>query len=123
MKPESRFASQVASRLRGSALARLWLAGALLGAPVADAGVVTATLTPSADATIFEENPDSSDAKSPGLFAGRTLTDRIRRAFLRFSLAGIPARGTVLSVEVRLSMTRSNSGSVFASLYRVSSSW
>lgn len=119
MKLEFRFASLV----RGSALAALCLAAVLLSAPAAEAGIVTAVLTPTADATIFEENADSSDAKSPGLFAGRTNVDNIRRAFLRFNLAGIPAGLTVSSVQVRLSMTRSNSGSVFASLYRVSGAW
>jgi hypothetical protein len=123
MQSKSRFASFIASRVRRSAPARLWLAAALLGAPIADAGIVTVILTPAADATIFEENPDSSDAKSPGLFAGLTRVDRIRRSFVRFNLAGVPAGVTVSSVQVRLSMTRSNSGSVFASLYRVSNAW
>lgn len=127
MKLEFRFAtlmaSLVASRVRRGALARLCLAAALLSARAANAEIVTAVLTPAADATIFEENPDSSDAKSGGLFAGRTNTDHIRRAFLRFDLAGIPAGVTVSSVQVRLSMTRSNSGGVFASLYRVSGAW
>ena len=102
---------------------RVLLLCAFFSAWTADAGSVTAVLTPAADATIFEENADSSDSKSPGIFAGRTSTDRIRRGFLRFSFAGIPANVTVSSVRVRLSMTRSNSGSVFGSLYRVSAAW
>ncbi|HEX7527848.1 MAG TPA: IPTL-CTERM sorting domain-containing protein, partial [Thermoanaerobaculia bacterium] len=119
MKPGFGFASLV----RGDALARLCLASLLLFARAAEAGIVTAVLTPAADATIFEENPDSSDSKSPGLFAGRSRTDHIRRAFLRFNLAGIPAGVTVSSAQVRLSLTRANSGSVFGSLYRVSGAW
>jgi hypothetical protein len=112
-----------ASRVRGSATLPLFFAAALLGSRGAEAGIVTAVLTPAADATIFEENGDSSDAKSPGLFAGRTRIDTTRRAFLRFSLAGIPPGVTVSSVQVRLSLTRSNSGFVFASLHRVSKAW
>lgn len=123
MRSEFRFACFIASRARGGAFARLCLAFALLSAPAADAGIVTAVLTPAGDATIFEENASASDARSPGLFAGRNNVDHRRRAFLRFDLAGIPAGVTVSSVEVRLSMTRSNSGSVFASLYRVSGAW
>jgi hypothetical protein len=118
MKPKLCFASL----LRGSP-AGLCLAAALLSARAAEAGIVTVVLTPTADATIFEENPGSSDAKGPGLFAGTTRVDFVRRAFLRFDLAGIPAGVTVSSVQVRLSMTHSNSGSVFGSLYRVSSAW
>ncbi|MDL2718632.1 MAG: DNRLRE domain-containing protein [Acidobacteriota bacterium] len=104
-------------------VARLCLAVGLLSASTARAGIVTVVPPPVADATIFEENGDSSDSKSPGLFAGRTSTDRIRRAFLRFNLTGIPAGVTVSSVQVVLSLTRANSGSVFASLYRVSAAW
>lgn len=106
------------------ALAGLCLAAALLLSDhSARAGIVTGVLAPAADATIFEENADSSDSLSQGLFAGRNNTDHIRRAFVRFNLAGIPAGVTVSSVQVRLSMTRSNSGSVFASLYRASGAW
>ena len=123
MKRESRFASLIASLVGGSTLGWLCLAAVLFSALTAEAGIVTVALTPTADATIFKENADSSDAKSPGLFAGLTRTDFIRRAFLRFNLAGIPAGVTVSSVQVRLSMTRSNSGSVFSSLYRVSGAW
>lgn len=109
--------------MRGCARAGLCLAAGLGGARIAEAGLVTTIRTPTADATIFEESGDVSDAKSAGLFAGRTRIDTSRRAFLRFNLAGIPASVTVTSVQVRLSMTRSNSGGVFASLYRVSGAW
>src|SRR5450631_188186 len=102
---------------------RLCLAAALLSALTAEAGTVTAVLSPNADATIFQENADSSDAKSPGLYAGRNRTDFIRRAFLRFNVAGIPAGVTISSAEVRLSLTNANSGSVFGSLYRATAVW
>ncbi len=85
---------------------------------------VTVVLSAVADATIFEENVDASDAKSPGLFAGRNNHDEIRRAFLRFDVAnGVPSGIVVSAVKVRLSLTRSNSGFVFASLFRVSAPW
>jgi len=119
MQTKFRFVSLVLE----SALTRLCLAASLLGAPIAEAGIVTAVLTPAADATIFEENGDSSDAKGQGLFAGRDRIDNRRRAFLRFNLAGVPTGVAVSSVQVRLSMTRSNSISVFASLYRASGAW
>jgi hypothetical protein len=95
----------------------------LAAARAADAGTVTAILTPAADATIFEENPGGSDSKGQSLFAGRTNTDHIRRAFLKFDLTGIPAGFTVSAAQVSLSLTRANSGGVFASLYRVTAAW
>ena len=120
MKPGARPVLFV--RLR--ACFRLCLAAGLLRAAEVDATNVTVVLNPAADVTIFEENADSSDAKSPGLFAGRTNTDHIRRAFLRFDVASaVPAGILVSSVNPVLSLTRSNSGFVFASLYRVSSAW
>jgi hypothetical protein len=80
MNPQTRLSVS----LRGSALARLGLAAALLvttllATAAAEAGTVTVVLNPVADATILEENPDASDAKSQGLFAGRTKIDNIRR--------------------------------------------
>ncbi|HSB64256.1 MAG TPA: DNRLRE domain-containing protein [Thermoanaerobaculia bacterium] len=103
---------------------RLCLASGLLHAAQADAAAVTVVLNPAADTSIFEENGDASDAKSPGLFAGRTNNDAIRRAFLRFDVAGsVPAGILVSSVTLRLSLTRSNSGFVYASLFRVSAAW
>jgi hypothetical protein len=103
---------------------RLSLVAGFLFASRIDATPVTVVLSPAADASIFEENADASDAKSPGLFAGRTKNDEIRRAFLRFDVASsVPAGIVVSSVSLRLSLTRSNSGFVFASLYRVSAAW
>ena len=110
-------------RLAPLCLATGLFAAGLFAANAATAGVVTVNLSPAADATVFEENADTSDSKSPGLFAGRTNTDHARRAFVRFDFAGIPANVTVSSVEVRLSLTRANSGSVFASLFRVTAGW
>jgi hypothetical protein len=90
----------------------------------ADAATVTVAMSPAADTTIFEENVNASDAKGPGIFAGRNNGAEIRRAFLRFDVAGaVPAGFTVSSARLRLSLTRSNSGSVLASLYRVSGAW
>jgi hypothetical protein len=115
---------------RSALLARLtrsvrpFLAAGLLFAARLDATPVTVVLTPAADTSIFEEDANASDAKSPGLFAGRTRNDEIRRAFLRFDVAAlVPAGVPVSSASLRLTLTRSNSGFVFMSLYRVSAAW
>jgi hypothetical protein len=89
-----------------------------------DAKTVTVALNPAADVTIFEENSDAADAKSPGLFAGRNNRNAIRRALLRFDVAGaVPAGVLVSSSQLTLSLTHANSGFVFVSLYRVSAAW
>lgn len=103
---------------------RLCIAASALRALKVDAASAIVALNPVADTTIFDENADASDAKSPSLFAGRNNRDAIRRAFLRFDFtSAIPAGVVVSSAELRLSLTRSNSGFVFASLYRVSAAW
>ncbi|MGE5715170.1 MAG: DNRLRE domain-containing protein [Acidobacteriota bacterium] len=85
---------------------------------------MTRVLTPAADVTIFEENADAADAKSPSIFAGRNNRDSIRRALLRFDVASaVPAGIVVSSAQLKLSLTRANSGFVFVSLYRVSAPW
>ncbi len=110
--------------IRLRACLRLCLAaGALLAAGL-DASAAAVALTPVADVTIFEENADASDAKSPSLFAGRNNRDAIRRALLRFDVASaVPAGVVVSSATLSLSLTRSNSGFVLASLYSVSAAW
>ena len=120
MKPRARSVLFV----RLGACLRLCLAAGLLSAARLAAAPVTVALSPVADVTIFEENADASDAKSQGLFAGRNNVDAIRRAFLRFDVAGsVPAGIHVSSANLKLSLTRSNSGFVFMSLYRVSAAW
>jgi hypothetical protein len=120
MKPGARSALSVCLK----ACLRLCLAAGFLRAAEVDAAAVTVALNPAADTTIFEENGNASDAKGPGIFAGRIVVGAIRRAFLRFDVAGaVPAGSTVSSAELRLSLTRSNSGSVSASLHRVSGAW
>jgi hypothetical protein len=82
------------------------------------------TLTPAADTTIFEENPDASDAKGPGLFAGRNTQTFIRRAFLRFDVAAsVPGGSTISAVRLDLALTRANGNPVDVSLFTVSAAW
>jgi hypothetical protein len=98
-------------------------AGVLCSIPV-EAAIVTVALAPAADTSIFEENVDASDAKGPGLFAGLNAGGASRRALLRFDVKGPVLSGsTISSVRLRLSLTRSNSGDVLVSLYRVTGAW
>jgi hypothetical protein len=84
----------------------------------------TAVVAPSADTTIFEENPDASDAKGPGLFAGKNNLTFTRRAFISFDVAGaLPAGSTVSSVQLQLVLTRAQGNPVDVSLLRVLAPW
>ncbi len=100
----------------------LSLAVALFAGGALDAAVVT--VTPSKDTTIFEENPDASDAKGPGLFAGRNTLTQIRRGFVAFDVAvAIPAGSTVTAVSLRLVVTQAKGNPVDVNLVRVLAPW
>lgn len=113
-------------RARRYVLVALCALAAVLRSTAARAVEVTVGLSPAADTTIFEESGDTSDAKGPNVFAGRNASffSLIRRALLRFDVAAaIPAGRTLSSASLRINLTRSNSNSVIASLYRVSAAW
>lgn len=103
-------------------LAPIGLSLALLLGGALEAAVVA--LPASKDTTIFEENPDVSNAKGPGLFAGRNVLTQIRRGFLAFDVAGaIPAGSTVTDVSLRLVLTQARGNPVDVSLVRVLAPW
>ena len=87
----------------------------------------TVTLTPSKDNTIYESSSGSlSNGAGSYLFAGTTGTGGAtasRRALIAFDLSSIPAGSRVQSVVLRLSMSRTISGSHQVDLHRVTSDW
>ncbi|HTS02151.1 MAG TPA: DNRLRE domain-containing protein [Thermoanaerobaculia bacterium] len=83
----------------------------------------TATLVPSADTSLFEENGDASNAKGPGLFAGRNSLTFTRRALLKFDLTAIPAGSTVTGARLELDLTRAKGNPVDVFLFRVTAPW
>jgi hypothetical protein len=99
----------------------LLLALALPAAPLA-ADVVT--LRPSADTTLFEENGDASDGKGPALYSGRITLTFIRRALLRFDVAGsVPAGATITDVQLSLVLTQARGNPVDVYLFRNTAAW
>jgi hypothetical protein len=83
------------------------------------------TLSPSRDNSIYEHPLGLlSNGAGPGLFAGRTNQGLIRRALLRFDVAGaVPAGSTITSVTLSLNLSRSNSGNVECGLHRLLVDW
>lgn len=84
----------------------------------------TVTLTPAADTTIFEENGDASDGQGPNLFAGRNNQTFIRRAFVRFDVAGaIPSGSTIVGARLDLVLTRAQGNPVDIKLFTALAAW
>jgi hypothetical protein len=89
---------------------------------------LTTALTPSQDNTLIEDNTGSlSNGAGPSFIVGRTgqSTDSIRRGLIAFDLANstIPTGSTIISVTLRLHMTRTIVGSQPITLYRALTGW
>lgn len=91
--------------------------------------VLSVTLEPDRDNTLYEDaNGALSNGAGRFIFAGRagaTAQDAIRRALIRFDVAGsaIPAGSTVDSVRLRMSMSRTRAGPTAVTLHRVTADW
>lgn len=86
----------------------------------------TVTLNPVQDATIYE--PDAAATQlsggAGGLFAGRTGSERNRRAALKFDVAGsVPAGAVIQSATLAIRVAQSNSGVQSFDLRVLSESW
>jgi len=83
-------------------------------------------LAPDMDNTLYEDPLGQlSNGAGEFLFAGVTNQPLIRRATLRFNVAGapIPPGATIDSVRLTLYMSRSNSGGAIVSLHRLTTGW
>ncbi|MGQ0629178.1 MAG: DNRLRE domain-containing protein, partial [Phycisphaerales bacterium] len=85
----------------------------------------TITLSAVDDVTLFEEPTGFlANGAGRGIFAGRNGTGLIRRALLKFEVAGaLPANAEVLSATLRLRLTRNNNGEQSVKLHRMQTSW
>ena len=102
-------------------LSCLIFAVCLPGAPLAADSV---TVRPVADTTIYEENGDASDAKGPGIFAGRNALTAIRRAFVRFDVAAaVPAGATINGARLDLVLLSGKGNPVDVNLFRATAAW
>ena len=88
------------------------------------AQVLTATLNPSKDNTIFSELTSNSDAGGK-LTSGRTSVGNLRRALLGFNVAGqLPAGAVVTSAQLTLNLNQTTATTnASMSLYRLSQDW
>jgi len=101
----------------------------LAAAPLATAVAGEVTLSPAADTTIFEADPDASNGAGDGVFLGRTSTmggGAIRRGLIDFDVAAsIPAGSRILAVELTMHLTQAGGPPVErpASLHRLLADW
>ncbi len=91
----------------------------------ARAAADTVTLAPTKDNTLFESSTGAlSNGAGPGLYVGRTASHGVRRALLRFPVdANAEAGSTILSVQLVLSMNKTQSGAASVELRRVLADW
>lgn len=77
------------------------------------------------DNTIYEASDGSlSNGKGAWLFAGKTNRGDIRRALIRFDVAGaLPSGAVIETVRLELNMSQTISGNRGVSLHRVSADW
>jgi hypothetical protein len=81
-------------------------------------------LTPSKDATLFQDDAGAVDnGAGEGLFVGSTNNRSVRRALIAFDLTSIPRGSVVSRVELRLTVTRTQSGPQNVALHRVAADW
>lgn len=85
-------------------------------------GPIQIRLTPSADTTLFEEG-DLSNGGGQRLFTGRINTGPLRRALVQFDLSSLPPGSTIEDVELTMNMSRTISGTLNVSLYRLTNEW
>jgi hypothetical protein len=106
---------------------------ALLASHMTQAFAATIVLTPTQDATLYN-NPSPADSNNvtgvaqngagAGIFTGATVTLSPRRALVQFDVAGsVPAGSVINSVTLTLRVAQTVTGSTPVSVHRSVASW
>ncbi|MBN8645506.1 MAG: multicopper oxidase domain-containing protein [Planctomycetes bacterium] len=105
-----------------SALAALWSSAAAVARP-------TVNLTPTADATLYQDTEgDIANGAGQSLYAGKTnqSSNFLRRTLIKFDLSSIPAGSTITAVNLKLRCSKVPTGAVGTysfTLTKVSTTW
>lgn len=110
---------------------RISFALALTSIFAASASAATISLSPSKDATIYQNNPNNGSGGGPGLFAGTNSGLSPRRALIAFDIASaVPAGATITGAQLTMvigQIAGSGGGDGFqdpvAGLHAVSQDW
>ncbi len=101
-------------------------AGVLAIALAASSAVaVDASLTPTADNSIYRDQPGSSNGAGTGLFVGNNANQitSTRRALLRFDLSAIPQNAFVTSASLGMFLEHAQTTVTPLRLHRVTAGW
>ena len=112
------------SRLRSSHL----LSALILAAAAASASADVVTITPSKDATIFNDPAGNrADGQQATMYAGRSSTLAafpVKRALIAFDVASaVPAGSVVTSVKVKLFLSKTTTANKTFDLHRLTKDW
>ncbi len=83
----------------------------------------TITVSATQDNTIYGEATNNSNGAGQSVTAGVTQAGSIRRGFLRFDLAAVPAGATITNVSLRLVVDRTVTGTQNMFLQKVLQAW
>lgn len=107
-------------------LALLYMQGLpFASADVSSQTIISVALTPSKDNTLYEDDAGSlSNGAGDYFFVGKTGNGAIRRGVIAFDIAGhIPAASTIVSVTLKLNLSRASSGAQPITLHRLLTDW
>jgi hypothetical protein len=83
-----------------------------------------ATLLPSQDNTLFEDQFGTlSNGAGKHMFTGTTIGQFIRRGLVKFDLSSIPAGSIITDVELTMHMSRTINAAEFVDLHRALADW
>jgi hypothetical protein len=94
-------------------------------ADVPTQAIRSVALSPSKDNTLYEDDAGSlSNGAGDYFFVGRTGGGAIRRGVIAFDIAGhIPAASIIVSVTLKLDLSRTSSGAQSIALHRLLTDW
>ena len=85
----------------------------------------TVVVTADRDTTLYEDQDGSlSNGSGPDVFTGTTASGAIRRALVRFDVAGaVPSGASVVAVSLTMHVSRTMAGPVTIALHPVTTAW
>lgn len=104
---------------------RAWCAIGVVGSLAAGAGAAVVNISAVKDNTLFNETTPLSNGAGDYLFAGATANPNLRRALLKFDIAGsVPAGATITGVTFRMHMSKSvSTTNDMTTVHRVLADW
>ena len=88
------------------------------------AGATTVSLPPQKDNTLYEDGAGLlSNGMGAYLFAGKTVSNSLRRGLISFDLSSIPSNATIMTVSLSMYLSKTHGGSATITLQKASRAW